>query len=97
MKRLKRCQGELADLDDCKLIPVFDAGNKLDGERNQLVRCKRSEASGLKVESLGLCFQTEESKAFLSFKGHLKVLKGEKISSLIQTMGPVRVIIPFSC
>ena len=35
MERLKRCQGELADLDDCKLIPVFDSGNKPDGERSR--------------------------------------------------------------
>ena len=67
MERLKRCQGELADLDGCKLIPVFDSGNKPDGERRRLVRWKRSEVSGFKVESLGLCFQTEESKTFLSF------------------------------
>lgn len=29
---------ELADLDDCKLIPVCDLDNKLDGERRRLVR-----------------------------------------------------------
>ena len=50
---------ELADLDDCKLIPVCHLGNKLDGERRRLVRSKRHEVSDLKVDCSGFCYQTK--------------------------------------